>query len=157
MCVDTAYLTIVVLCASGSLVLLELYVDDIFIASCDMEQIVETKKCISDAFRTKDLGRVKKFLGINFDVQSTYTKIHLSDYNNSLLRDYGFESVGRYTTPATQDNLDVEQPDGEDECDESEYRSLVGKLLYAANTVTFDIGFAVLKLSRYLNNPKYKH
>ncbi|KAF8002051.1 hypothetical protein HF325_003016, partial [Metschnikowia pulcherrima] len=44
-------------------------------------------------------------------------------------------SVGRYTTPATQDNLDVEQSDGEDECDESEYRSLVGKLLYAANTV----------------------
>ncbi|KAM9908917.1 hypothetical protein OXX79_000063 [Metschnikowia pulcherrima] len=143
--------------SSRSLVLLGLYVDDIFIASCDMEQIVETKKCLSDAFRTKDLGRVKKFLGINFDVQSTYTKIHLSDYINSLLRDYGFESVGRYTTPATQDNLDVEQSDGEDECDESEYRSLVGKLLYAANTVRFDIGFAVSKLSRYLISPKYKH
>lgn len=42
-------------------------------------------------------------------------------------------------------------------CDATKYRSLVGKLLYAANTVRFDIAYIVGVLSRHFQNPEIRH
>ncbi|KAM9909295.1 hypothetical protein OXX69_005557 [Metschnikowia pulcherrima] len=134
-----------------------MYVDDLLIISCDQEAIAETERNLSAAFKTKDLGIVKKFLGINVEITSTHTKIHLGDYIKSMLENCGFDKIQHVSIPASKVSLDTEVADEEDHCDESEYRSIVGKLLYAANTERFDIGFIVSKLSRYLISPKYKH
>ena len=44
----------------------------------------------------------------------------------------------------------------EDLCDETEYRLIVGKLLYAVHTVRFDIAYIVTETFRYLIWPKNK-
>ena len=42
----------------------------------------------------------------------------------------------------------------EDPCDETEYRLIVGKLLYVVHTVRFDIAYIVLKLSDILSRQR---
>ncbi|KAM9888390.1 hypothetical protein OXX79_012957, partial [Metschnikowia pulcherrima] len=91
---------------SQGLVLLGMYVDDLLVVSCNKQAIAETKKALGDAFKMKDLGPVKKFLGINFDVNSTHIKIHLGDYVKSMLNSYGFDKIGSVTVPASQVNLE---------------------------------------------------
>ncbi|GEQ68982.1 hypothetical protein JCM33374_g2652 [Metschnikowia sp. JCM 33374] len=141
---------------SGSgYILLALYVDDLLIVSSSDEEIAIAKKKLSEAFKMKDLGLAKKFLGMNIEFHPTFTKIHLGDYVNSLLIDYGHERTRIISTPAAQINLDELQEGKEDFCDDSEYRSIVGKLLYAANTVRFDIACIVSQLSRHLINPSF--
>ncbi|EEQ41750.1 hypothetical protein CLUG_05878 [Clavispora lusitaniae ATCC 42720] len=81
----------------------------------------------------------------------------MKDYIRNLLAEYNMTDCNPVKTPANKTNLD-DLPDSTDlPCDENEYRSIVGKLLYAANTVRYDINYIVSKLSRYFASPKVKH
>ena len=141
----------------STLVLLALYVDDLLVASQSQAEIDKVKQSLSERFKMKDLGTVGKFLGINVEVHDTYTKIHLGDYIESLLWDFDMEKCHMKYTPALKDDLGIDECVQEELCDQSEYRSIVGKLLYAANTVRFDISFIVLRLSKFLSQPRNKH
>lgn len=54
----------------------------------------------------------------------------------------------------TQSSLELERPRY---CDASEYRSLVGKLLFAANVCRFNISYIVGLLSRHFHLPEERH
>ncbi|GEQ71256.1 hypothetical protein JCM33374_g4937 [Metschnikowia sp. JCM 33374] len=77
----------------------------------------------------KYLGLVNKFIGMNFDVQPDFVKLHLRDYVESLLKDYGMEKFSSKKIPAVQCLFDVKNSDEEEPCDESEDQLFVGKLL----------------------------
>jgi hypothetical protein len=49
---------------NGKFVLLILYVDDILLASSDIDLLLETKKFLSSRFDMKDLGEASFVLGI---------------------------------------------------------------------------------------------
>lgn len=143
--------------SSKGMVLLGLYLDDLIVASSDVSQITEVKEKLSSIFKMKDLEIAKKFLGMNIEFESSCIKVHLNDYISSLLRDCHVGDIKHTVTLAGQVSLDASQEGLDDFCDETEYRSIVGKLLYAANTVRFDISFIVLELSRHLNKLRYRH
>ncbi|KAM9933214.1 hypothetical protein OXX80_007164 [Metschnikowia pulcherrima] len=133
-----------------------LYVDDLLIVGSHETEIDKVKKDLSHRFKMKDLGLAKKFLGINIEFGTNYTKLHLSDYIDSLLKDYHMETCNPNRTPAVSTKSSEIVADCDSLQDISEYRSIIGKLLYAANTVRFDISHVVSRLSRFLASPKNK-
>lgn len=140
-----------------NLLIIALYVDDLLIMSKNPHAVNTVKSDLSRRFRMKDLGQTKKFVGINVDVQPHYIKIHLADYIASLLHDYDMTRCSKKELPASITMFDQKFSDVEELCHETQFRSIIGKLLYAANTVRFDINYIVLRLSRHLSSPKVKH
>ncbi|KAM9913599.1 hypothetical protein OXX69_001437 [Metschnikowia pulcherrima] len=139
------------------LVLIALYVDDLLVVANNQADIEKVKKDLNLRFKMKDLGEAKKFLGINIEHGDNYTKIHLTDYIDSLLKDYHMETCNQIQTPAVTYKDSIGSGDDNDAYhDPTEYRSIVGKLLYAANTVRLDISYIVSRLSRYLASPRVK-
>ncbi|KAM9916699.1 hypothetical protein OXX59_009809, partial [Metschnikowia pulcherrima] len=137
--------------------LVGVYVDDMLIVGANQKQIDKVKKDLSNRFEMKDLGPVKKFLGINVLHGKDFRVLHLSDYIDSILRDYGMLNCNGVNIPIPPKDLDANSEDDNEPCDQKEYRSIIGKLLYAANCVRFDINYVVSRLSRYLSDPREKH
>ncbi|KAF5449776.1 hypothetical protein F2P56_030188, partial [Juglans regia] len=82
------------LTTSTSIVLVLVYVDDILVAGNDLSQIELFKKILSTYFKTKDLGSLKYFLGL--EVARSPTGIFLNQHDD-LLPDPGLyrRLVGR--------------------------------------------------------------
>lgn len=60
----------------GDIVLLAIYVDDIFIASCCLKVINEIKFKLSEEFAMKDMGEVKNYLGIDMITNAKMERFH---------------------------------------------------------------------------------
>lgn len=104
-------------------------------------EVSKVKSELSSRFKMKNFGQVK---GMNIEVHGNYTKLHMNDFILSLLCDLGMENCLSKDLPAVQNMFDVKRAgigpvDGEQLCDASEYRTIVGELLHAANTVRFNI------------------
>jgi septin family protein len=56
-------------------IILGLYVDDILLASNDEELLKQTKNLLMETYKMKDLGKVKKFLGLNIKQSEDHTII----------------------------------------------------------------------------------
>ncbi|EMG45193.1 Polyprotein, partial [Candida maltosa Xu316] len=139
---------------------LGIYVDDIIIISKDETKINEVKEMFRRHFKITDNGRTSKFLGINVYQSSGQIKLGLADYIKNMIKDFQFtkSEVNPIATPAETSYDLFKQDDKTDySCDATKYRSLVGKLLFAASTVRFDISYAVGVLSRFMKDPKEKH
>ncbi|GEQ68252.1 hypothetical protein JCM33374_g1919 [Metschnikowia sp. JCM 33374] len=142
----------------NDVLVIALYVDDLIIVGPNQNQTDKVKADLSNRFQMKDPGPVKKFLGINIDHQKDHIALHLTDYIESLLSDYSMSKWQGNRIPISPKVLDEPFSDDANEpCNQSEYRSIVGKVLYAANTVRFDVNYVVSRLSRYLSNAKVMH
>jgi hypothetical protein len=140
-------------------IILGLYVDDILLASNDGELLKQTKNLLMETYKMKDLGKVKKFLGLNIKQSEDHTiKLSLEDYISNMTEELGMRNAMNEQIPASVGQAltgyEVEQSS---EVDETQYRSIVGKLLFAANVVRYDISYIVGVLSRNLQNPKKIH
>ena len=116
-------------------------------------QIDETTDILSKASQIKDLGSMKKFLGINIRQESDGIRIDQTDKIETLCEDMGMGICKGANTPVADDNLI--------DCDKNllcnideanKYRSLVGSLLHIARMTRPDIQYAVNRLSRYVQN-----
>ena len=137
-------------------IILGLYVDDILISGKNTIEIGKVKKLLSLRFRMKDLGIARKFLGINIEQRADGISICLNDYIAKVLEEFNMSDANSVATPSIV-GQDLHKTDDSPECDASNYRSLVGKLLFGATTVRTDISYAVGMLSRYLAKPTEKH
>ena len=142
-----------------SFVIIALYVDDLLIAGTTIKAIEEVKKGLMNSFKMKDLGKVGKFLGMNIDQNDNCNvELNLSDYTTKMLKEFGMSDCKAEKTPfysnSSLNEVSDEQQNNENV---SQYRMLVGKLLFASNTVRFDITQIVGVLSRFLQNPKVIH
>ncbi|VVT49801.1 uncharacterized protein SAPINGB_P002450 [Magnusiomyces paraingens] len=125
---------------SGStMVIIALYVDDLLISGNSSEVIAKTKSSLSSMFKMKDLGPVEQFLGMRVK-QSPYHITNCSSVKTPL---------------PTRDLSDFSESDSA--TDASMYRSIIGKLIYAANCARPDLAVAVSFLCRYMQNPKSIH
>ncbi|GEQ70442.1 hypothetical protein JCM33374_g4119 [Metschnikowia sp. JCM 33374] len=142
----------------SSLIVIALYVDDLLIFGKDETEILRVKRDLSLTFQMKDLGQAKKFLGINVDIRSSFIKLHMADYITSTLQEFGLQDANPNLLPWKPDfDLDSFEDDDDPDVDMTEYRSIVGKIIYAAFTCRYDIAFYASRLSRYLTRPKQKH
>ncbi|KAD4584722.1 hypothetical protein E3N88_22323 [Mikania micrantha] len=132
-----------------------IYVDDVIIVENDMNKIQTTKKELHDQFTIKDLGPLKYFLGI--EVARTKEGIVLSQrkYTLDILRDMGLEGCRPSAFPMEQ-GLKLDKCENEQRVDATQYRRLVGRLLYLQATRP-DITYSVNVLSQFVAHPRQTH
>ncbi|KAG8502968.1 hypothetical protein CXB51_000803 [Gossypium anomalum] len=115
--------------SDGSFVYLLLYVDDMLIAAKDKGEIRKIKAKLSEEFEMKDLGPVKKMIGMEILRDRKATHFRLS----SAL------------SPQSGDEIEY--------MPHVPYSSAVGSLMYAIVCSRPDLSYAVSAVSRYMVNP----
>ena len=147
-----------------SRVIVIIYVDDMLLASKDIERLELVKSKLKSTFKMVDLGPVSNILGIKVERDGPTGRIHLSQkrYVEELLKKFNMEDVKTVTTPI-EPNMKITkamQPTTDDERYKMKtrpYRELVGGLIYLSNATRPDIAFAARTLSRFCSDPGEEH
>ena len=116
----------------GSIIIILVYVDDILIPSNDVDAVNSFKQFLDNKFKLKDLGTLKYFLGLEvariakglFLCQRKYT---LDLANTGLL-------ASKPTSIPMEQSEKFSSFSGDPVSDPSQYRRLIGKLLYLTLT-----------------------
>lgn len=131
------------------------YVDDIIITGTNSNAIQNLKLSLEKEFSIKDLGRLQYFLGIEVSRSNTGIFICQRKYTLDILRDMGMSGARIATFPMEQ-QLRLTPTDGEPLSDPTQYRRLIGRLLYLTVTRP-DIQYAVNTLSQFMQSPRTSH
>jgi len=131
------------------------YVNDVILAGNSLEEFKPIKHILHIAFKIKDLGILKYFLGIEVAHASSGISLCQRKYCLDLLEDSGLLNSKLVNTPSDlsiklhNDRLDAWP-------DIPSYRRLIGRLLYL-NSTRPDITFITQQLSQFLSNPTQAH
>lgn len=131
------------------------YVDDILIVGNDDLAITQFKEVLQSAFKLRDLGPAKYFLGFEIARNKTGISLNQRKYTLELLEEAGLLGCKPLSVPM-EPNLKLSTTTGIRLPDASIYRRLVGRLLYLTHTRP-DITYAVHKLSQYMSAPTDAH
>ncbi|KAM6596869.1 hypothetical protein CsatA_007393 [Cannabis sativa] len=140
---------------NDSFIALLVYVDDIVITGPNIHILHQLQTTLNQQFKLKALGQLKYFLGFEIARASTGLFLSQRQYTLQLLEDNGY--IGCKPAKAPMDprtKLDDQQ--GELLANPSEYRQLIGKLLYLTLSRP-DITFAVNNLSQFMSAPRTPH
>ncbi|XP_016192853.1 uncharacterized protein LOC107633767 [Arachis ipaensis] len=129
--------------------------NDLILTGNDQLEINITKQQLHAAFKIKDIGNLKYFLGLEIARSSTGVAIHQRKVVLDLLTEYKMIECKPATTP-----MDYATKLAKDSApafpDVSAYRRLIGRLVYLTTTRP-DISFTVGKLSHCLDCPTTAH
>ena len=123
------------------IVVILIYVDDILVASNNLQEIKDFKVFLHEQFKLKALGPPKYFLGLEVARTSKGISLCQRKYTLDLLAETGQLAAKLMKSPMEQ-SLKLSNYNGEVLTDPSLYRKLVGKLLYLTLTRP-DITFCV--------------
>ncbi|KAL6326828.1 hypothetical protein AAG906_011005 [Vitis piasezkii] len=139
----------------GQCIYLVVYVDDIVITGSDQDGIQKLKQHLFTHFQTKDLGKLKYFLGIEIAQSSFGVVLSQRKYALDILEETGMLDCKPVDTPMDP-NVKLVPGQGEPLGDPGRYRRLVGKLNYLTITRP-DISFLVSVVSQFLQSPCDSH
>ncbi|KAL6323033.1 hypothetical protein AAG906_023651 [Vitis piasezkii] len=137
--------------SSGQCIYLVVYVDDIVITGSDQNGIQKLKQRLFTHFQTKDLGKLKYFLGIEIAQSSSGVVLSQRKYALDILEETGMLDCKPVDT-LMDPNVKLIPGQGEPLGDPGRYRRLVGKLSYLTITRP-DIYFPVSIVSQLLQSP----
>ena len=137
----------------SSKVLLAVYVDDILLASCSSHALKTTKQRIGTQFKTKDLGPASFFLGVSVRQDQSGISMSQPAYIQTLLDKFGLGDCNTQRIPMTPDADLHKRAEGELAADESEFRSMIGSLMYLSTATRPDLSFAVHRLAQFSSDP----
>lgn len=132
----------------STIVIVALYVDDFLLFYNNSKEIVKLKSVLSENFKLKDLGEVRKCLGLNININKSKQELRVNQkhYILYLLEKFGMLDVKPISTPI-EPRLKLEKGD---HCDENiPYRCLIGSLMFLAVNSRPDIAFSVSYLSQF--------
>ncbi|XP_072060326.1 uncharacterized mitochondrial protein AtMg00810-like [Arachis hypogaea] len=129
--------------------------DDLVLAGDDLSKIESVKGVLHDRFWIKDMGDLKYFLGLEVTRSKTGIALYQRKYVLDLLKETGFEGCKPVTTPMDY-VAKLSNGIGELLTDSSQYRRIIGRLLYLSNTRP-DISYAIEKLSQFLDCATNEH
>jgi hypothetical protein len=139
----------------SSFTTLLIYVDDIILAGTSLQEFARIKQIMDRAFKIKDLGQLKYFLGIEVAHSKQGIAICQRKYCLDLLQTTGLTGAKPAPTPLDS-SFKLSQDSSTTFEDIEGYRRLIGKLLYLTTTRP-DISFAVQQLSQFLSSPTITH
>ena len=129
--------------------------DEIVITGSDQEGIQRLKQHLLNHFQTKDLGKLKYFLGLETAQSSSGVVMSQRKYALDILEETGMLECKPIDTPMDP-NVKLVPGQGEPLRDPERYRRLVGKLNYL--TITWlDISFLMSVVSQFLQSPCDNH
>lgn len=131
------------------------YVDDIILAGDSIDEFDRIKNVLDLAFKIKNLGKLKYFLGLEVAHSRLGITISQRKYCLDLLKDSGLLGCKPASTPLDT-SIKLHSAAGTPYADISGYRRIVGKLLYL-NTTRPDIAFATQQLSQFMQAPTNVH
>jgi hypothetical protein len=148
-----------------SFIIVMVYVDDLAFIGL-RELIDETKTALSERFNIKDLGAMRKCIGIEVKRQ-TDGSIFLSQrqYTLDVLQAYGMADCKPQSIPADPRRKLTKMDSPQDEIEKAairqqfptlDYRACVGHLLFLLNT-RLDIAFALGEVAQFVQNPASSH
>ncbi|RVW35016.1 Retrovirus-related Pol polyprotein from transposon RE1 [Vitis vinifera] len=141
--------------SSSQCIYLVVYVDDIVITGSDQEGIQRLKQHLFNHFQTKDLGKLKYFLGLEIAQSSSGVVMSQRKYVLDILEETGMLECKPVDTPMNP-NVKLVPRQEEPLRDPGRYRRLVGKLNYLTITRP-DISFPVSVISQFLQSPCDNH
>nr|CAN79194.1 hypothetical protein VITISV_000236 [Vitis vinifera] len=136
--------------SSSQCIYLVVYVDDIVITGSDQEGIQRLKQHLFNHFQTKDLGKLKYFLGLEIAQSSSGVVMSQRKYALDILEETCMLECKPVDTPMDP-NVKLVPGQGEPLRDPRRYRRLVGKLNYLTITRP-DISFPVSVVSQFLQS-----
>lgn len=127
------------------------YVDDILIMSREDEEIKRLKSHLSVRFEVKDLGTVKRCLGLEFSRKKDAVTISQKGYLLDVLNKFGMSECRPVATPMEPGVKLSANGSTEDESKGTSvpYRELIGGLMYLPVGTRPDIAHAVSRLSQF--------
>jgi len=141
-----------------STVYLAVYVDDILLFGDDELLINDIKFKLTSVFEMKDLGLVKRFLGLEIG-RGDESEVFVSQerYIDRLLAKHGMQESNPVSTPMEASMHLHRRKEDEKPADESLYRSIVGELNHLAVWSRPDLSFSISTLSKFLSDPSEIH
>jgi hypothetical protein len=145
--------------ASGEMVYVLVYVDDLLLVSKSESAIQKVKDLLHSKYTMKDLGPVVQYLGMEVarDVKGGWLELGQKKYADKCAAKYAeaLEELvpGRTKTPMDPKFLErvweAEHGEGHgaEAADRGLYQSIIGSLMYAATTTRPDLAFSVNTLS----------
>jgi len=133
------------------------YVDDIVLSGNDLAEIQSITQLLDNAFKIKDLGDPRYFLGFEAARKSIGINLCQRKYALDILSDVGMlgskpiSTPSNYTTKLHQHSGTLISME-----DASFFRRLIGKLIYLTNTRPY-ITYVVQFLSQFVTTPTSAH
>ena len=139
--------------------ILGVYVDDFLVISNSIQQIDHLETELSQFYTVRNLGPVKRFLGMDIHRPTPTGPIYLSQstYARKILHRFGMQNCNPAKTPFADTTQLHKRLDDEEPADETLYREMIGSIGYLPTYTRPDLAFTVSKLSQYLSNPSVLH
>nr|GEW86925.1 hypothetical protein [Tanacetum cinerariifolium] len=131
----------------GDILLVHVYVDDIFFGSTNKKLCKAFEKLMKDKFQMSSMGELTFFLGLQVKQKDDGIFISQDKYVAKILKKFGFTDVKSASTPIETEKSLLKDPDGED-VDVHIYRSMIGSLMYLTFSRPDIIDYARASLDR---------
>ena len=137
------------------MIIILVYVDDIRIASNDVDVVNVFKQFLDSKFKLKELRTLKYFLVLEVARTSNGISLCQRKYTLELMSDVGMLACKQTSIPMDQ-SAKFSSSVGDAVPDASLCRRLIGRLLYLTLTRP-DICYSIHKLSQFMSSPKVPH
>ena len=135
----------------NGVIILAVWVDDLIIASNNIDMLCQFKDNMKCKFSMKDLGKISHFLGMDFKQEGGIIKMNQSRYIAKILDRFNMTHCKPRTTPCEQR---LESTESSEAVEPRKYREIVGSLIYLMICTRPDISWVVSKLSQKLSCAK---
>ncbi|GJR53402.1 retrovirus-related pol polyprotein from transposon TNT 1-94 [Tanacetum coccineum] len=137
------------------ILLVQIYVDDIIVASTNAKACEIFSNEMSLKFQLSMIGQMSFFLGLQVLQSPGGIFINQSKFALKILKKFGIDSCDPVDTPMV-DRLKLDEDPLEIPVDQTRFRSMVGSLVYLT-ACRPDLVFAVCMCARYQASPTKKH
>ena len=139
-------------------VIIVVWVDDLVIAASCPQAAASIKDQLSLRFSMKDFGALTNFLGIQFELSESCTKMHQSEYAQKILDRFQMCEANAKSIPCDLSTCNIDFDDNSPYLDDPTlYREIVGSLIYLMTCSRPDLCYVVTILSQYMSKPKVGH